>query len=97
MHISRHIIQGLVLQFGPPTIERWSFAMEEEEFDLLKGQLSLGRAHDVIPLIVREGQLAVVREPHLPSTTFCAPSGAVHPEEPFRDGTIREELEQTGL
>jgi ADP-ribose pyrophosphatase YjhB (NUDIX family) len=97
MHIGRHIIQGLVLQFGPPTIERWSFTMEEEEFDLLKGQLSLGRAHDVTPLIVREDELAVVRGPHYPPNAFCAPSGAVHPEEPFLDGTKREALEKTGL
>jgi 8-oxo-dGTP pyrophosphatase MutT (NUDIX family) len=98
MHICRHIIQELVLELGSPAIERWSFDMEEEEeFSLLMGHLGRGRAHDVTPLIVRGDELAVVRKPHYPANAYCVPSGAIHPEEPFLEGTKREALEKTGL
>jgi 8-oxo-dGTP pyrophosphatase MutT (NUDIX family) len=97
MHIGRHIIQELVMQFGEPVRERWSFPMQEKEFSELKEQLARGRAHDVTVLILRGDELAVIRKPQYPPDAYRTPSGGVHPEEPFLDGAVREAKEETGL
>ncbi len=97
MHIGRHIIQQLVLQFGPPSVERWSFRLGEEELSEVKKNRTLGRAHDVMLLIERADELVVVRKPHYPPEAYRAPSGNVHPEESFLDGAVREAREKTGL
>lgn len=97
MHISRHIVQQLVLQLGTPVMERWSFSMGEEEFAELAQHRALGRAHDVTLLIIQGDELAAVRKPHYPMDTYSAPSGGIHPEESFMDGAIREAREETGL
>lgn len=97
MHIGRHIVQQLVLQFGPPVVERWSVPMGEEEFAELKQNRSLGRAHDVTVLIERGDELVVVRRLNDPPEAYRAPTGGIHPEEPFLDGAVREAREKTGL
>jgi 8-oxo-dGTP pyrophosphatase MutT (NUDIX family) len=97
MHIGRHIIQELVMQFGQPAVERWSIPMLEQEFSELKDQMALGRAHDVTSLIVRGDEVAVIRKPQYPPEAFRTPSGGIHPEESFLDGAIRETKEETGL
>lgn len=97
MHIGRHIVQELALQFGEPAVERWTVPMEEGEFAELKGHVARGRAHDVTALIVRGEELVVIRKPHYPPGAYRAPSGGVHPEEAFLDGAVREAEEETGL
>ena len=97
MHVGRHIIQELALQFGEPVVERWRFPMEAGEFAELKSRLSLGRAHDVTTVITRGSQVAVVRKHAYPTGAYRTPSGGVHPEESFLDGAIREAKEETGL
>jgi 8-oxo-dGTP pyrophosphatase MutT (NUDIX family) len=97
MHIGRHIIQELVLQFGEPARERWTFSMQEQEFSELKAQIDHGRAHDVTALIVRGDEIAAIRKPQYPTDAYRAPSGGVHPEESFLDGALREAKEETGL
>jgi ADP-ribose pyrophosphatase YjhB (NUDIX family) len=97
MHIGRHIVQQLVLQFGPPAVERWSFPLGEEEFAEVKKNRSLGRAHDVTVLIERGDELVVVRKPDYPPEAYRAPTGGIHPEESFLDGAVREAREKTGL
>jgi ADP-ribose pyrophosphatase YjhB (NUDIX family) len=97
MHIGRHIIQELVMQFGDPAVERWSIPMLEDEFSELKEQNALGRAHDVTSLILRGDEVAVIRKPQYPPEAYRTPSGGVHPEESFLGGAIREAKEETGL
>ena len=97
MHVGRHIIQELALQFGEPVVERWRFPMEAGEFAELKSRLTLGRAHDVTTVITRGRQVAVVRKHTYPNDAYRMPSGGVHPEESFVDGAIREAKEETGL
>ena len=64
--------------------------MEEIEFEELKNQLDLGRAHDVTTVIAREREVAVVRKHAYPPSGYRTPSGGVHPEESFIDGAVRE-------
>jgi 8-oxo-dGTP pyrophosphatase MutT (NUDIX family) len=97
MHIGRHIIQELVMQFGQPAVERWSIPMLEGEFSELKDQIARGRAHDVTSLILRGEEVAVIRKPQYPPDAYRTPSGGIHPEESFLDGAIREAKEETGL
>ncbi len=97
MHVGRHIIQELALQFGEPVVERWSFPMEATEFAELKNQIDLGRAHDVTTVITRGSEVAVVRKHAYPAEGYRTPSGGVHPEESFLDGAAREAKEETGL
>lgn len=97
MHIGRHIVQELVLRFGSPAVERWSFPMKEGEFAELKRITELGRGHDVSLCILRGDELATIRKPSYPPDAFRVPSGGVHPEESFVDGATREALEETGL
>ena len=97
MHIGRHIVQQLVLQFGPPVVDRWNVPLGEEEFAEVKQNRALKRAHDVTLFIEREDELVVVRKPHYPPEAYRAPSGGIHPEESFLDGAVREAKEETGL
>ncbi len=97
MHIGRHIIQQLVLQFGPPAVERWSVPLGEEEFAAVEQCRALKRAHDVTLIIEKGEELVVVRKPHYPPDAYRTPSGGVHPEESFLDGAVREAKEETGL
>jgi len=97
MHISRHIVQELVFEFGAPVIERWDVPLTEPEFRKVEKHRSQGRAHDVALLILKDGQVAVVRKPGDPPDAFRIPSGGIHPEESFVDGAVREALEETGL
>lgn len=97
MHIGRHIIQELVLAFGSPAIERWSFPMQAQEFGLLREKLARRRAHDVTLVITRGEEVAAVRKPGYPPGAYRLPSGGIHPEEAFLDGTVREAFEETGL
>ena len=66
MHISRHIVQQLVLQFGPPVVERWSIPLGEEEFAEVQQNRALKRAHDVTLIIERGDELAVISKPQYP-------------------------------
>ncbi len=97
MHISRHIVQELVFEFGAPIIERWDVPLTEPEFREVEKHITLGRAHDVSLLIVKDAHVAVVRKPGDPPDAFRIPSGGIHPEESFVDGAAREALEETGL
>jgi 8-oxo-dGTP pyrophosphatase MutT (NUDIX family) len=97
MHIGRHIIQELVLALGAPVVERWSFPMQAEEFDLVRAELSRRRAHDVTVAITQGEEVVVIRKTSDPQGGFRLPSGGIHPEEAFLDGTIREAQEETGL
>jgi ADP-ribose pyrophosphatase YjhB (NUDIX family) len=97
MHISRHIVQELVLSFGEPEVERWEVPMTERELDDVERHRELGRAHDVT-LVIQEGErIAVIRKSGYPEGAYRFPSGGIHPEESFVDGAAREALEETGL
>ena len=97
MHIGRHIVQELVLEFGEPCVERWDVALTEPEFRGVTVEREHGRAHDV-SLLVKNGEgVAVVREHGYPAGAYRIPLGGVHPEESFLDGASRETFEQTGL
>jgi 8-oxo-dGTP pyrophosphatase MutT (NUDIX family) len=97
MHLGRHIIQQLVLEFGEPAVERWSFEMRRDEFEHLRAVVSRGRAHDVTLLIALGDRVVVIRKPNYPPGAYRTPSGGVHPEESFLDGARREAFEETGL
>lgn len=97
MHIGRHIVQELVLEFGEPTVERWKVPLTEAEFREVEGHRRRGRAHDVSLLILNRGKAAVIRKPGYPDGGFRIPSGGIHPEESFLDGAVREAYEETGL
>ena len=97
MHISRHIVQELVYEFGAPIIERWDVPLTEPEFHEVEKHLTRGRAHDVSLLIMKGAQVAVVRKPGDPPDAFRIPSGGIHPEESFVDGAAREALDETAL
>ena len=97
MHIGRHIVQGLAFEFGEPTVERWDAPLTEKEFRVVERHRERGRAHDVSFLITKADQVAVIRKPGYPDGAFRIPSGAVHPEESFVDGAVREAYEETGL
>ena len=97
MHMGRHIVQELVIEFGTPIIEPWDVPLTEPEFREIKKHLTQGRAHDVTLLILKDEQIAVVRRPGDPPDAFRIPSGGIHPEESFVDGAAREALEETGL
>jgi ADP-ribose pyrophosphatase YjhB (NUDIX family) len=97
MHISRHIVQELVLSFGEPEVERWEVPMTERELDEVERHRELGRAHDVT-LVIQDGEkIVVIRKKGYPEGAFRFPSGGIHPEESFVDGAVREALEETGL
>jgi len=97
MHIGRHIVQELVFTFGEPEVERWDVPMTESELDGVDRHRNAGRAHDV-SLVIQDGdKLAVIRKPGYPPRAYRFPSGAIHPEESFLDGAVREALEETGL
>lgn len=96
MHIGRHIVQELVLEFGAPGIERWSVPLPESEYRYFEAEVARGRAHDVSLLIVRDGQAALTK-PTDHENALTLPSGAIHPEESFVDGAMREALAHTGL
>lgn len=97
MHIGRHIVQELVLEFGEPEVERWEVALTRPELDEVLKHRELGRAHDVSLLIQDGKRVAVIRKPGYPEGGYRIPSGGVHPEESFLDGATREALEETGL
>lgn len=97
MHIGRHIIQELSLQFGAPVVERWRFEMKDEEFARLRLHAERRRTHDVSLAIVSGDDVAVIRKPAYPPAAFRLPSGGIHPEEAFLDGAVREAYEETGL
>lgn len=97
MHISRHIVQELVLTYGPPVVERWEVPLTGPELEEVERHRSLGRAHDVSLLIVDGERVAVIRKHGYPEGAFRIPSGGVHPEESFVDGATREAFEETGL
>jgi len=97
LHIGRHIVQELVLEYGEPTVERWEIPLTEEEFREVERHRERGRAHDVSLLIMRGEQAAVIRKPGYPDGAYRIPSGGVHPEESFIDGAVREAYEETGL
>jgi 8-oxo-dGTP pyrophosphatase MutT (NUDIX family) len=97
MHIGRHIVQQLVLEFGDPIVERWDVPLTENEFHNVERHRERGRAHDVSLLILNAGDAAVIRKPGYPDGAFRIPSGGVHPEESFIDGAVREAYEETGL
>jgi len=97
MHIGRHIVQELVLEFGEPTVERWDVPLTEAEFREVERHRQNGRAHDVSLLILNDGRAAVIRKPGYPDGAFRIPSGGIHPEESFVDGAVREAYEETGL
>jgi 8-oxo-dGTP pyrophosphatase MutT (NUDIX family) len=97
MHISRHIVQELVLSFGEPEVDRWEVPMTERELDEVERHRERGRAHDV-SLVIHDGEkIAVIRKTGYPEGAFRFPSGGIHPEESFVDGAVREALEETGL
>lgn len=97
MHIGRHIVQELVLEFGDPVVERWDVPLTEPEFRGVQQHLDHGRAHDV-SLVIRKGsEVAVIRKRGYPEDGYRIPSGGIHPEESFVDGASREALEETGL
>jgi len=97
MHITRQITQQLAMELGEPTVETWSFEMQEEEYAQLRRHIELRRTHDVTVLVLRGDELAVIRKPKYPPGAYRAPSGGIHPEESFLDGATRETLEETGL
>ena len=97
MHIGRHIVQELVLEFGEPEVERWDVALTKPELDVVLKHRGLGRAHDVSLLILDGDRIAVIRKPGYPEGGYRIPSGGIHPEESFVDGATREALEETGL
>jgi len=97
MHIGRHIVQELVLEFGEPAVERWSVPLSEPEFRRVERHRTNGRAHDVSLVILKDGAAAVIRKSGYPDGAFRIPSGGIHPEESFVDGALREALEETGL
>ncbi len=96
MHIGRHIVQELVLEFGAPGIERWAVPLPESEYRHFEAEVARGRAHDVRLLIVKDGQAALTT-PTDHENALTLPSGAIHPEESFVDGATREALAHTGL
>ena len=97
MHIGRHIVQELVLEFGKPEVERWEVPLGEDEFRHARDERAVGHAHDVVLVIARGGEVACVRRVGDPEGAFTLPSGAIHPEESFLDGAAREARAQTGL
>lgn len=97
MHIGRHIIQELTLQFGNPLLEHWDVELTREELDQVLSHRKRQRAHDVTLCIQRDSDIALIRKPGYPEGAFRLPSGGVHPEESFLDGARREALEETGL
>jgi 8-oxo-dGTP pyrophosphatase MutT (NUDIX family) len=97
MHIGRHIVQELVLEFGEPEVERWEVELSKPEIDGVLKHRELGRAHDVSLLILDGDRIAVIRKPGYPDGGYRIPSGGIHPEESFLDGATREALEETGL
>ncbi len=97
MHIGRHIVQELVLEYGEPTIERWDVPLTEDEFRNVERHRQRRRAHDVSLLILNAGDAAVIRKSGYPDGAYRIPSGGVHPEESFVDGALREAYEETGL
>lgn len=97
MHIGRHIVQELVLEFGEPMVERWDVRLTEKEFRDVERHRERGRAHDVSLVILNGGQAAVIRKAGYPAGAYRIPSGGIHPEESFVDGAVREAYEETGL
>jgi ADP-ribose pyrophosphatase YjhB (NUDIX family) len=97
MHIGRHIVQELVYSFGEPQVERWESPVTEKEIEDVERHLRQGRAHDVTLVIQNEEKLAVIRRKGFPENAYRFPSGGIHPEESFVDGSTRIALEDTGL
>ena len=97
MHITRQITQQIAMELGQPTVENWSFDMQEEEFAKVKKHIELRRAHDVTVLVLKGKEVAAIRKRDDPAGAYRAPSGGVHPEESFLDGAGRETWEETGL
>ena len=97
MHIGRHIVQELVLQFRQPEVERWDVQLTEPEFRRYQAQRDKGRAHDVAIWIQDGGTVALVSQTGYPDGAFAVPLGAIHPEESFLDGAARAAREETGL
>ena len=109
MHIGRHIIQELVLEYGEPIVARWEAELSPQELSEVEKHRERGRAHDVSLVIQRQTEaedsqtashsadIAVIRKPGYPAGGFRIPSGGIHPEESFLDGATREAFEETGL
>lgn len=97
MHITRHIIQELTLQFGEPAVEHWDGELSREEMAQVVSHRDRQRAHDVSLCIQRGADIAVIRKRGYPEGAYRLPSGGVHPEESFLDGATREAWEETGL
>jgi 8-oxo-dGTP pyrophosphatase MutT (NUDIX family) len=97
MHITRQITQQIAMELGQPTVENWSFDMQEEEFARVNKHIELRRTHDVTVLVLKGNEVATIRKSDYPAGAYRAPSGGVHPEESFLDGAARETWEETGL
>ena len=85
------------MELGQPTVENWTFDMQDEEFAQVKKHIERRRAHDVTILVLKNDEVAAIRKPKYPEGAYRAPSGGVHPEESFLDGAGRETWEETGL
>ncbi|MFQ6090249.1 MAG: NUDIX hydrolase [Candidatus Bipolaricaulia bacterium] len=92
-------LQRLERAFGRPEEVEFPgpFAMEEQEFQLLRRSRRDGRSHDVTLFIFIDGQVVAIRKPFHPPGVYRPPSGGVRPAETIIATAEREAYEETGL
>lgn len=97
MFITAEIISEVEDKYGTPDEVTLAYEMTPREFDMVRRSQKHERAHDVTLFIRRAGYIVVIKKPMYPPRAYRAPSGGIHPGEPFEDGARREAYEETGL
>ena len=100
MYTNDQDISATEATLGEPVVCSMDYEISSGEFDMVKGSMRSGRAHDVTMFIrnsLDPHEIAVIRKPFFPPEAFRAPSGAARPGESLEDGAVRESKEETGL
>jgi 8-oxo-dGTP pyrophosphatase MutT (NUDIX family) len=93
-------VEELEARLGKPLESVMSYEIAPSEYDMVKGSMRKGRAHDVTMFIRKSDEpemIAVIRKPFFPPDAFRAPSGAANEGENLGVGALREAREETGL
>ena len=97
MFLEAEEIKRMERLYGRPAEDRAAFEMGEQDWAVLRGSQTAGRAHDVTLYVRRGEDVAVIAKHGYPAGIYRAPSGGVLPGESMEAGIAREMMEETGL
>ncbi len=96
MYITREMVDGMIAKYGRPETARFSFPLNEREYQMILRSKAKGRHHDFTLYALRGDEVIVIAKHNYPPDLFRAPSGGIDPGEPFETGIMREVAEEIG-